>query len=323
VDFLPRNRATERALPSERMRTGNDGQVAGLPQSSEVSRQRLGRELRHARKGAGRTQAEAAAALRCGQGKVAKIEGTLVNISTRDLDDLMHYYRLPERKKAELRELHRNAMVPRAVPGYPARSEAFAKLVSVETDAAEIMSWHSERVPGPLQHPRYMLKQFELDEAGKRASIRSALAARRTRLNVFNIDHPPDYRVVLSESSLYRLPGGWTRELELDQIGTLRSLSMMYPRFELRILPFSADLPYADADFAVLRFAREPSAAVHQEDFVYLEHVGGAQIVKDVSKFVEYWDVLVNASLNRDKTVAFLNRRFDELVSDHYRGWAP
>lgn len=293
----------------------DDGQVAGLTKSSEVSRQRLGRELRHARKAAGRTQSEAAAALRCGQGKVAKIEGTLVNISERDLDELMYYYKLPEMKKAVLRELHRSSTVPRAVPGYPARSEAFAKLVSVETDAAEILGWHSERVPGPLQHPRYMLKQFELDQTGKREFVRSALAARKTRVSIFNVERPPHYRVVLSESSLYRLPGGWTPELELDQIGTLRSLLTMYPRFELRILPFAANLAYADPDFTLLRFAREPSSIVNHEDFVYLEHVGGAQIVKDLTKFVEYWEVLVKASLSREETLAFLNRRFDELVS--------
>ncbi|HJP73853.1 MAG TPA: helix-turn-helix transcriptional regulator [Pseudonocardiaceae bacterium] len=286
-----------------------------MTKSSEGSRQRLGRELRYARKAAGRTQSEAAAVLRCGQGKVAKIEGTLVNIGERDLDELMYYYKLPELKKAELRELHRISTVPRAVPGYPGRSEAFVKLVSAETDASEILGWHSERVPGPLQHVRYMLKQFELDQTAKRESVRTALAARRSRLNIFNVDRPPHYRVVLSESALYRLPGGWTPKLELDQIGTLRSLLKMYRGFELRILPFAANLAYADPDFTLLRFARGTSAAVDHEDFVYLEHIGGAQIVKDISKFIEYWDVLVKASLSREESLAWLNQRFDHLVS--------
>lgn len=236
-----------------------------------------------------------------------------MNIADHDLDDLMHHYQLSESKKEEWRALHRNSTVPRAVPGYP-RSEAFLKLTSFETDAAEILSWHSERVPGPLQHKHYMLKQFELDKIGKRQDVIPALNARASRHDIFTVDDPPHYRVVLSESSLYRLPGGWNRELELDQIDKFQRLLADYPLFDLRILPFTANVPYADTDFAVLRFATE-------DDFVYLEHPGGAQTLNDIGKFVEYWDLLAAAALSRDETVAFLKRRVQQLESDNEAGW--
>jgi transcriptional regulator with XRE-family HTH domain len=294
-----------------------------LAESSEVNRQRLGRELRVAREAAGLTQDGIASLLRCRQGKIAKIEGKLVAISPDDLEDMLHYYKLPASKKAELRELHAHSVIARAVPGYPVRSDAFAKLVSAETDAAEILSWHSERVPGPLQHIRYMLKQFQLDRGGQRDSVRAAMAARQTRLNVFYVRRPPRYRVILSQSSFYRLPGGWSRELELDQIGQLQSLLTMNPQFELMILPYTANVAYVDTDFAVLRFRRDSPATAHQDDFVYLEHAGGGQLMKDTTKFIEHWEVLAQAALTRDATVAFLAQRFNELVDSHGLSWLP
>jgi transcriptional regulator with XRE-family HTH domain len=289
-----------------------------LAESSDANRLRLGRELRHARKAASRTQKDAAVILRCEQGKISKIEHGTVNVGSRDLDELMHHYQLPDAKKEELRSLHRNSTVPRAVPGYP-RDEAFLKLTSFETDAAEILSWHSERVPGPLQHQHYMLKQFGLDRVENRSDVVPALKARASREGVFTVDDPPHYRVVLSESSLYRLPGGWNEKLEQDQIDRFQYLSATYPRLELRILPFTADVPYSDTDFAVLRFAPDDStmpATTKPDDFVYLEHLGGAQTIGDISKFVEYWELIAAAALDRDETVAFLEWRKKQLKAD-------
>ena len=82
-----------------------------------------------------------------------------------------------------------------------------------------------------------------------------------------------------------------------------------------------AKLTYADSDFAVLRFPEELLAAKSHHDFVYLEHPGGGDIVKDLAKFLEYWDVLTAAALTRDKTVAFLDRRVEELRGDRDSGW--
>jgi transcriptional regulator with XRE-family HTH domain len=278
-----------------------------LAQNPRQDRFRLGRALKAARNAAGRTQDETAARLGCGQGKVSKIEGSTVNVSEDDLCELLDLYRVSDTEATALRELHRGATVPRTTPGGRPRPAAFNELVAVECDASEILSWHSERIPGPLQHTRYMLKQYELDRPGKRSAVRTAVAERVSRLGIFTVSNPPRYRVILSESSLRRLPGGWTPDLELDQIRNLETLSSDYPQFELRILPFTANIAHADTDFAVLRFA--PGAPVTHYNFVYLEHIADAEIVKDVDPFTEYWDVLSAAALTRDETVAFMARR--------------
>lgn len=282
-----------------------------MAQSPEQNRFHLGRALTVARKAAGRTQNETAIELGFGQGKLSKIEHGTVNTSSRDLGDLLAYYHVPEPDQARLRELHGNAIVPRGSAGACTRPDAFVQLIAVETDAAEILSWHSERIPGPLQHVRYMLKQFELDRPGKRQAVRAAVAERMSRLDIFTVDNPPNYRVILSESSLYRLPGGWTPDLELDQIRNFETLLADHPRFELSILPFTANIPHADTDFAVLRFA--PDSTTPHGDFVYLEDVADAHIVKDVDTFAQYWERLSAAALTREETIGFLARRAERL----------
>lgn len=281
-----------------------------MAQNPRQDRFRLGRALKALRKAAGRTQEETAVRLGCGQGKVSKIEGGTVNVAEDDLAELLDLYRVSEFEAAALRDLHRDSTVPRTTPGDRPRPAAFNELVAVECDASEILSWHSERIPGPLQHTRYMLKQYELDRPGRRKAVRAAVAERMSRLDIFTVSNPPRYHVILSESALRRLPGGWTPDLELDQIRNLEMLSE-YPQFELRILPFTANITHADADFAVLRFA--PDAPVTHYDFVYLEHIADAEIIKDIDPFVEYWERLSAAALTREATVAFLARRAEAL----------
>lgn len=259
--------------------------------------------------------------LGCQQGKISKIEGQTCKIDTEELDTLAQFYKLSASKTAELRELHQNSTVPQKTPGYPLHTPEFARLVSVETDAQEILSWHSERIPGPLQHLRYMSKQLELDQPDNRQFVAAAYAARKSRLNIFTVERPPRYRVILSESSIHRMPGG-SRELAIDQIKNLLDLVTRYEQFELRIIPFSANLPYADSDFAVLRFPPELAESGSHDDFVYLEHRGGGEILKDLSKFVEYWDhTLTKAALGCDETVVFLSRRMDELSKSRSVSW--
>src|SRR2546423_5099692 len=80
--------------------------VGGKRVSRPTARRRhLGRALRKAREGAQLTQSAVAKELGCGQGKVNKIETTLVAISMAELDKMIEIYRIPDERAAELREL--------------------------------------------------------------------------------------------------------------------------------------------------------------------------------------------------------------------------
>jgi transcriptional regulator with XRE-family HTH domain len=275
-----------------------------------TSRRQLGRELRKARTEAKLTQSAIAAILGCGQGKINKIETTLVAVSRAELELMLKAYQLPEDKADDLRRLAVHDRIRRRRNSV-LTSPAFEELSDRESDATEVLCWHSERIPGPLQSEHYMFQQFNTN-AGTYDVVQ--LARRRlARTRVFTVENPPHYQVILSESSLYRMPGGRSPELVVDQAEHLLTCMKSYARLTLRILTFDAPVPYVDSDFVVLRFNDE-------DDFAYLEYPGGARILtkpKELAHFEEHWRELRDAALSTEDSMQFL----DQLAEVHRAEW--
>jgi transcriptional regulator with XRE-family HTH domain len=267
-------------------------------------RRQLGRALRQARKAANLTQATVATSLKCTQGKINKMETTLVSVSQQDLERLVELYHLPADKADELRQ-----MAELDLRDGPSRTKdsaataAFTDLSELESEAAEILCWHSERIPGPLQSERYMLAQHEPIQ--RNAEVVRLLRERTARARIFDIDNPPRYRVVLSESALYRVRGGRAGHIGVDQAAHLLHLATTRECLELRILEFDADIPFVDADFVLLRFDK-----AHLDDFAYIEHPGGSRkfvTAAELADFRAHWDQLAAAALSRSASEGFLS----------------
>ena len=80
----------------------------------------------------------------------------------------------------------------------------------------------------------------------------------------------PRYRVILSESSLHRMPGGRRPTLVEDQAQHLLDLDDDHEHVSIQILTYEADIPYLDPDFTVLEFdGTRPGA---HKDTVYVEY---------------------------------------------------
>lgn len=276
-------------------------------------RRHLGRELRHAREAANFTQKQAAALLKCEQGKIAKMEADLVEIDVQELDRLMQAYGLPEAKQAQLRDARLNSDIPRARARLPKPSRAFQKLVDLEGEASEILSWHSERIPGPLQSEAYMLKQFRVDRPGDREYVTQLERERTARIGLFKTDPAPCYQVVLSVSSLLRIPGGWNPELALDQIQHLVRLVETYSQLDLRLLTVDAKIAAAVSDFTVLRFRESTPDYIQASDFAYVEYPGGGDTTKEIKPFLEEWAELRKEAVSRDETFELLRTWADEM----------
>jgi transcriptional regulator with XRE-family HTH domain len=272
-------------------------------------RRQLGRALRKAREDAGLTQSAVARELGCGQGKVNKIETTLVAISMDELERLIALFGVPDDKAAELRELAIEDQIdgPRRTSTSPAWS-AFEQLRDLEQDAREILCWHGERIPKPLQSEYYMLQQHGSDTKTT-ADVVRLVRQLEARAKIFTVDDPPFYRVILSESSFRRMPGGPSPRLVVDQVEHLLDLMSRYEKFTLQVLTFEASVRFTDTDFQIVHFAGD------EPGFAYIEAAGGARTFDrddELKMFDAHWHELRNAALNAADTKAFLK----DLVND-------
>jgi len=256
------------------------------------------------------TQARAAAALGCRQGKINKIETTQCAVSPKDLNQLLLAYHAPDEVAALVRSLAAHGGPGPLAGARP--SPAFLRLLELERGATEVLSLHSERIPGPLQSEHYMLTQFH--RAGDLTDMASLLFDRQERARLFTRDDPPHYRAVLSESSLHRMPGGRTPALVVDQAEHLLTLGAAHERVAVQVLTFDADVPYLDADFTVLRFAGD------DKDAAYVEYATEGRISRAkrlVDDRIRYWNRLHHAALSVEDSRKFL----EDLIEQARTGW--
>lgn len=271
----------------------------------------LAAELRKARDAAGRTQEQAAAFLNCTQSKIAKIETAANDVKPNDLEQLLQLYRPAE---AQLLKIKRLAALPG--PGLTAAARrphtAYVRMRDKERRASVILALHSERVPCPLQSETYQFTQYR--RVGDSTSPTALLLDRDHRAEIFT--HPErtsQYRVLLSESALYRLPGGRTPELLIDQAEYLLTLMESYERLSLQIVPFTADIPFMDADFTVLQFPDTKDDVAYVDSNVDAQVIGGTQRVADREK---YWHLVRQAALSTTDTKKFLCSLIDEAGAE-------
>ena len=266
-------------------------------------RKQLGNELRHARTAARMTQQQVAEVLGCTQGKVNKIESGAVGVKLGDVRSMLNAFGINGEEADTLMNLARAAAGQRGHwSGY--RSVVphwFRTFTDLEPAAAEILTWHGERIPGPLQSEHYMLKQF--GEA--RATDVTALVRNRLeRKQVFELKRPPYCRFILGEAAFRRMPGGPNPAVALDQVEHLLSLEK-HPRVYVHVLPFGARLAAVPNDFTIMRFSDAT------KDFVFVEHAAGGIYIDDEADFelfVDAWDRLRGAALERTETAEFLEK---------------
>lgn len=268
--------------------------------ADEVTKRRakLGVELRKARSAAKMTQAQVAAKLGCRQGKINKIETTQCAVSSRDLSMLLAIYDLPERDKVAIQ------MLAVQVGGVPtsSMSRVYLQMRALEPETTEILTLHSERMPGLLQSEHYTRTQ--LARAGDAADMAALLWDRQERIRVLTVENRPRYRVILSESSLYRMPGGRAPHLVADQAQYMLDFCAAHEHISVQILTYNADIPFLDPDFTVLKFAGA------QSDVAYVEYATEGRILrraKTVAERERYWHQLRRAALTHEDSRSFLH----------------
>ena len=277
--------------------------------STVTSRRRqLGNEIRRARLAAGMTQQEVAELLGCGQGKINKIEAGAVSVKQSDLKQMLEAFGTSKTEADMMTELARTSNQRGQWSGYrSAVPHWFRTFTDLEPAASEILSWHGERIPGPLQSEHYMLKQFSEARA---TDVTALVRNRLERKQVFDLRRPPYYRFILGEAAFRRMPGGPNPSVALDQVQHLLDIEQRYPRTFVHVLPFDVKLSYIPNDFTIMRFSDAT------KDFVFVEHAAGGVYIEDEGDFelfVDAWDRLRGAALERNETAEFLEKMVQEL----------
>lgn len=282
------------------------------PSGREAGRQ-LGRELRKLREDAGLTQSDIAEQLGCGQAKINKLENSLSRVSGDDLEKLLKIYSVSADHAKNLRDLAMN-QPPRRSVGSPPMWPAYEELTDRELDARAIFSWHSEGIPVPLCSEPYMLQRMNNHPMAP-GCVTELLRRREARAKVLSDEAEVDYQVVLSESALRRMPGGYQPEVVIEQMEHMIALVENGRRLRLHILPFDAPLDFVDSAFVLVRFPPEAD----EKDFVYLEYVSGARNIRKASEVVSFeihWRRLRDAALSPADSVEFMGSIADRARSD-------
>jgi transcriptional regulator with XRE-family HTH domain len=271
--------------------------------SDAAKRLQLGRELAVARNAAGMTQHRAAAALGCTQSKINKIENTTCLVTSKDLNDLLRLYAPPDDQRERMLLLAAQSG-PGPSAGTQVNSE-YLKLLALERTATEVLSLHAERIPNLLQSEHYLLMQYQV--AGQSVDIAKILQARREREHhLFMSVRPPRYRALFSVSALYRMPGGRTAELVIDQAQHLLALSDWYSDdLSIQVIPWEARLAFLPHDLIVLRFDDSAQNQIYREYGVGESRLHKGK--KQVADHIGYWTMVHDAALSVDETRKFLH----------------
>lgn len=220
-----------------------------------IKRRRLGAALRRLREQSGQSTDDVARSLSWSKSKVSRIETAAVTVTPDDVRALLRLY--DDVLTDEVEQLVTLAREDKQPGWWRQYSEVlpheFEGFLGLESEAARILSYESEVLPGLLQTEDYakrVLGQHPLTvmpyEVERSAQLRRARQSRLTS------DDPVELDVVINEGALRRVVGG--ADVMRRQLAHLAAM-MDRPNVSVRVLPFDAgEHPATHGAFTVLKF---------------------------------------------------------------------
>jgi transcriptional regulator with XRE-family HTH domain len=211
-------------------------------ESPAVARRRVRLALRRAREEKGLTQGEVASALDWSLSKVQRIESGEVSVSSTDLRALLAYLDLSDAHMVtHLMDDARTSRRQRwfTDPRYREfLTSGTQQLLQFESEATAIRSFALTLVPGILQTAEFAQVALKLGPAGllseDTAKVRHEV--RMNRRQIFERKEPPQYKLVLDESVLWREMGG--ARVTAEQLKEMLRF-MREPNVSVRVIPFA------------------------------------------------------------------------------------
>lgn len=245
--------------------------------------------------------------------KVIRIEVGSVGISTNDLKALLRYYKIvdPDRTQ-ELVALARAARQRSWWSMYrDVAPPGLLQLIGYESAASILRNFEPLIVPDLLQTEEYARAIIRgLDDRSPGELVDTQAEIRMRRQELVDRTDPPLLFFVLDEAVVRRLVGG--TGVMRRQVGRLIEMADR-PHVTIEIVPFSAGVhPGLNGSFVVLEF---PDAG--DDDVLYLENHGGAQISRDIQEEIvtyrEAYEHLRRVSLGPKDSISYLSKVADEI----------
>ncbi|MFE2292726.1 helix-turn-helix domain-containing protein [Streptomyces sp. NPDC059452] len=278
-----------------------------------VRRRRLGAELKRLREKAGVGMEDAAERIGGDKPKISRQENGRQGVSKLEIEALLELYRVSDdRLRTALTTLAREGRRKGWWAQYSDILPAgFQERLSIESDAARILTFQSMLVPGLLQTAEYATEVIRA--AGKSQTedqIKSYIEVRASRQEILARDNPPQYVCLLDEAVLRREVGG--PAVMAGQLGKLLKVNNP-PKLTIQVVPLSQG-GHAGADGAFNIYSYPDPMDL---DVVNLDYLDGALYLEEDLPVERY-----QLAFDELRASALASRQSMELVSSVRREFA-
>ncbi|WP_164837697.1 helix-turn-helix transcriptional regulator [Streptomyces sp. B27] len=278
-----------------------------------VRRRRLGAELKRLREKAGVSMEDAAERIGGDKPKISRQENGRQGVSKLEIEALLELYRVSDdRLRTALTTLAREGRRKGWWAQYSDILPAgFQERLSIESDAARILTFQSMLVPGLLQTTEYATEVIRA--AGKSQTeeqIKSYIEVRASRQEILARPNPPQYVCLLDEAVLRREVGGPAVMVrQLDKILEVNNP----PRLTIQVVPLSQGW-HAGADGAFNIYSYPDPMDL---DVVNLDYLDGALYLEEDLPVERY-----QLAFDELRAAALASRHSMKLVSSVRQGFA-
>jgi hypothetical protein len=241
-----------------------------------VRRRIVGAQLRRLREASRVSRREAAASIRAGESKLARIEAGRVGLEEHDVKQLLELYGIHEAQERDaLLALAREANRPGWLQEFSGAVPAwFRPYVDLEEAAQVIRTYEVQFVPGLLQtedYARAVIAHGLSDPPEEEVTRRVELRLRRQQ--ILTAPNPTRLWAVIDEAALWRPIGG--SDVSRAQLRALLEAARLQ-HITVQVMPFRVGGHAGEAGaFTILRF---PEPELH--DIAYVEQLTGAMYLE-------------------------------------------
>ncbi|RKS71852.1 helix-turn-helix protein [Actinomadura pelletieri DSM 43383] len=279
--------------------------------SPTVRKRRVAAELRRLRKEAGLTREQVADQIGCAPVTITRIETGQSGARVGEVSLMLEVYGVTGEEREAFLQVAKDARKRGWWHQYSsAMPKWFEVYVGLEEEAAEILDYSPETIPGPLQIEDYIravsLANLQPPPEGE---LERRVALRLRRKERLTSNDAPRLWAVLNEGAIRRQVGG--EETMRAQLNHLVELSQM-SHINLLVLPFSAGAhPAMHGPCTVLRFPHPADS-----DVVYVQYRRGSVYLEDptdVEHYIGLFDQLRARALGPGESRALIVRVADEM----------